>query len=229
MTASLGVSEYDLIVESLANVSKEFASAVLDAYDSSYDLIQVYLGSRAAREGNPVWRSFAASMSEAVDDASLSLPERLNKLVWDYVFRPRETDEQSMKSLGELDRMLVKPGDVRDIIVQAGGGSPDSLVTLDGGVATGKLINEYMQAEGVPSATSRIWLYGQSPRSENFQGHLQLDGAVFDGWDAPILEVWPEDAWIKVPHYRPGDHRGCACVSTPYIPNYGDPYQIEVE
>lgn len=228
MTASLGIDEVELIRQSLADVSDEFTAAVMDAYDSSYDLIQVYLGTRAAREGNPVWRSFAASVEQAIQNATDALPARLEQLVWRYVFGPKLDGEQSLKAVGELDRMYVKPGDVRDIVVQAGGGSPDSLFARNGGIGTGKIIQEYMAAEGIDTSGSRIWLYGQTPRSENFQGHLQLDGMVFDNWDSVELAVWPEDSWIKTPHYHPGDHIGCACVTAPYIPNYGPAYQIEV-
>lgn len=228
ITASLGFDERELIRSSLADVSREFSAAVMDSYASSHDLIEVYLGTRAMREGDPIWRSFAASIEQSVNQASALLPERLEQLVWKYVFGPKMDNEQSMKAVGEMDRLFVKPGDIRDIVVQAGGGSPDSMYARNGGVATGRVVQEYMAAKGVPTSSERIWLYGQAPRTEQFQGHLQLDGMVFDDWESVELSVWPEDAWIRSNHYHPGDHRGCACVTAPYVPNYGDPYQIEI-
>jgi hypothetical protein len=120
----------------------------------------------------------------------------------------------------------VQYGDVRPLLVRLGGGSIDPEVTLQGGVTTGRYMRDYL-AEGGISSDQKIWLYGweEQPR-RTFNGHLQMDGLVFEQWDDNGLIIAPQDRWLRRNYYAPGDHWGCACVVAPYFPNFGEPFMV---
>ena len=126
-----------------------------------------------------------------------------------------------------LTGSVVQYGDVREMLTTLGGGSADIEIPLYGGVATGNTMNEWMTSNGVDVGNQKIWLYGwnDSPR-RTFNGHLQMDGLVFEDWYDEGLMIAPQDAWIRRTHYAPGDHWGCSCVVAPYIPNYGADYTL---
>ena len=95
-------------------------------------------------------------------------------------------------------------------------------------VTTGTTMREWLRANGI-DMDKKIWLYGyeDEPR-RTFNGHLQMDGLVFEKWDDDGLVIAPQDAWLRRTHYAPGDHWGCACVVAPYIPNFGDDYVLDL-
>ena len=223
MVASLGYSEQDLIAAAAADLGVELAALLADGYDEAWNLIDFYLARRAAREGLlTTAESLSAVVQANILDANAVASDTLKRIAADYLFGG---DREPGAPMGEVSRMFVRPGDVRDIVIKAGGGTPVP-GTVMGGVGTGKTVLEVMGQAGIPvDPVLRIWLYGQVPRKEGFQGHMQLDGAVFAGDTDPILEVWPEHAWLRKMHYAPGDHKGCACIIAPYVPNYGDEYE----
>ena len=122
----------------------------------------------------------------------------------------------------------VQYGDVRPILSRLGGGSTDPVVEINGGITSGNTMREWLRSNGIDT-DKKIWLYGyeDDPR-RTFNGHLQMDGLVFDKWDDEGLVIAPQDAWLRRSHYAPGDHWGCACVVAPYIPNFGDEYLLEL-
>jgi uncharacterized protein with gpF-like domain len=87
-------------------------------------------------------------------------------------------------------------------------------------------MREWLRSNGIDTDL-KIWLYGLNEVRRTFNGHLQMDGLVFDKWDDPALRIAPQDAWLRREFYAPGDHFGCACVVAPYIPNYDQPFQLE--
>lgn len=121
----------------------------------------------------------------------------------------------------------VQYGDVRGLLVRLGGGNVDPQVTLTGGITTGKHMSEYLADAGI-NTNQKIWLYGweEKPRRRTFNGHLQMDGLVFEDWDDDGLIIAPQDAWLRRNYYAPGDHWGCACIVAPYFPNFGDAFRI---
>lgn len=121
----------------------------------------------------------------------------------------------------------VQYGDIRPILAELGGGSPEVEVPLYGGVATGNTMTEWLGENGIQT-NEKIWLYGweEAPRRRSFNGHLQMDGLVFEDWQDDGLKIAPQDAWLRRTHYAPGDHWGCSCIVAPYIPNYGNDYTI---
>jgi hypothetical protein len=149
--------------------------------------------------------------------------DMLNTLIGDKAFKTLREP-----IYGEFMRgNLVQYGDVRPMLVQLGGGSVDPDAQLAGGITTGQTMKDWLGQNGI-STNQKIWLYGydDEPR-RTFNGHLQMDGLVFENWDDPALKIAPQDYWLRRTHYQVGDHWGCACVIAPYIPNFGAPYQIE--
>lgn len=222
MVASLGYKEMDLVDAAVADLGLELGDVLADGYDEVWNLIDFYLARRAAREGLVSTAEALNSVVEAnILDAKSNASDVLKRLAYDYLFGEREPGTPP----GEVSRLFVRPGDVREIIIKAGGGTPVP-GTIMGGVGTGKTVVEALGQIGVEvDLNQRIWLYGQVARKEGFQGHMQLDGGVFLGDTDPLLEVWPEHGWLRRSYYAPGDHKGCACIVAPYVPNEGPEYE----
>lgn len=120
---------------------------------------------------------------------------------------------------------VVQYGDIRDVLNDLGGGGPAD-APLSTGITGGVTFNDVLAANGV-AVPDKIWLYGETGR-RTFNGHLQMDGLVFRDWSDPALDISPQDRWLRVDKYRPGDHWGCACIVVPYVPNFGAPTPITV-
>lgn len=120
----------------------------------------------------------------------------------------------------------VQYGDVRGLLSKLGGGSTDPSVELVGGITTGNTMKEFLGQTGI-NTDEKIWLYGweDAPR-RTFNGHLQMDGLVFEKWDDNGLIISPQDRWLRRNYYAPGDHWGCSCIVSPYFPNFGEPFKI---
>jgi len=121
----------------------------------------------------------------------------------------------------------VQYGDVRPLLARLGGGTSDPSVQLAGGITSGNTMNEWLRSNGIDT-NKKIWLYGYDDPRRTFNGHLQMDGLVFESWEDDGLKISPQDAWLRRSHYQPGDHFGCACIVAPYIPNMGPEFQIEL-
>jgi hypothetical protein len=122
---------------------------------------------------------------------------------------------------------LVQYGDIRPLLSALGGGTTDPSVQLQGGIGTGQIFADAARNQGADLGNERIWLYGydEQPRRV-FNGHLQMDGLVFTDWNDDGLRISPQDAWLRVTHYYPGDHYGCSCIVAPYVPNLGNEFDI---
>jgi len=114
---------------------------------------------------------------------------------------------------------MVQFGDIRSVL-SALGGQAGGEVPLSTGITGGETFREILSANGI-GGPDKLWLYGETIR-RTFNGHLQMDGLVFSDWNDEALNISPQDRWLRVPKYRPGDHWGCACVVVPYIPNFGE-------
>lgn len=122
---------------------------------------------------------------------------------------------------------LVQFGDIRSVLGDLGGGAADSTVPLSSGMTGGQVFSQVLAANGLQT-NDKLWLYGETVR-RTFNGHLQMDGLVFSDWEAPELDIAPQDRWLRTLKYRPGDHWGCACVVVPYVPNFGEPFTMTVQ
>lgn len=120
---------------------------------------------------------------------------------------------------------VVQYGDIRQVLNELGGGGPVD-APLSTGITGGTTFNDVLAANGM-GGPDKIWLYGEYGR-RTFNGHLQMDGLVFRDWRDDALTIAPQDRWLRVDRYRPGDHWGCACIVVPYIPNFGAPTPITV-
>lgn len=213
LVAGLGYEELDLVDGSLASIDGAMEALLFDAYRTSFDTLSG-LADRAGREGlattdRAIRELIRANIEEAKREGSKLLTDLSRK----YLFAA-----DSPTQVGELSSLIVQPGDVRSILLRAGGTAPFGGSTMPGGLATGRTVLEYADELGVEVQTAEyIWMYGEAPRQRGFQSHMQLDGAIFESPTDPVLEIWPEDKWLRRTHYTPGDHRGCACVVVPVI------------
>lgn len=212
LVASLGYDEIDLVDGSLASVDSALEALLLDGYTTSFETL-TGLADRSASEGlvtaNALMRDL---IRQNIDEAKREGSKVLRELARRWLFAV-----DAPAPAGELSRLQVQPGDVRSVLARAGGTAPFGGSEMPGGLATGRTVLEYADAQGVDVSTAEyIWMYGETPR-RGFQGHMQLDGAIFEGPDDPVLAIWPEDQWLRRTHYTPGDHRGCACVVVPVI------------
>lgn len=158
----------------------------------------------------------------AIQDAQESYRDLLRFLISDRAFNMVKEPVFGEFRVGDQ----VQYGDVRPLLVKLGGGSIDAEVTRQGGVTTGSYMRDYLGEAGI-SSDEKIWLYGweEQPR-RTFNGHLQMDGLVFEDWDDDGLIIAPQDRWLRRNYYAPGDHWGCACVVAPYFPNLGEPFMV---
>jgi hypothetical protein len=159
-----------------------------------------------------------ASVTAAAGQYRTMLAELIAKLTQSAIREPIYGEFMSSDGL--------QMGDIRPILSTIGGGSPDATVQLMGGPATGRVYTEWASSNGL-GTQERIWLYGDMTR-RTFNGHLQMDGLVFTDWDDEGLQISPQDAWLRRTHYTPGDHWGCSCIVAPFVPNFGDPFTLEI-
>lgn len=195
----------------------EFGVLASDAWNLGEDLITGIV------PGTMIPRRFVSNLIEdAIEDSKRSYFDLLKALIADRAFNPLKEPVYGEFRQGDL----VQYGDVRPLMVKLGGGSTDATVELIGGVTTGKTMQSWLEASGV-TTDEKIWLYGyeEQPR-RTFNGHLQMDGLVFEQWDDEGLRIAPQDVWLRRKFYQPGDHWGCACVVAPYFPNFGEPFLI---
>lgn len=230
LTADLGLEEMRLIESSLAEVDPTFSRLVLGTWRDVEDLLEAYLGARAWSELAPLWDVYGPRIEQARGKATTVWGDELRRLSFEYIFGVDQTAAEQKLIRGAFDDLGIKPGDVRPVLSVAGGAELNPRPPDPGAVATGQIMREFLLDAGLSSDDNQfIWLYGNAPRSEGFQGHMALDGNVFTGWQATVLSTWTEDAWIGSDHYFPGDHKGCGCIVTPYTPNFGEPYEVPPE
>lgn len=215
VVGGLGFDATDLIDTSAADMDDALERIIRDSYEASLSLLGE-LADRAGRERSVLAeQALRELMEDSIVVAKRSAWDTVRELAHRYVFKSNDAGDPV---LGEMSALMVQPGDVRPIMVSAGGGSPTPVSPFGGGVATGRTVIDYARSVGAEVDTDQmVWTYGSVPR-RGFQSHMQLDGAVFSSDTDPVLEVWPEDQWLRVTHYHPGDHRGCACVVAPYVP-----------
>lgn len=218
-------------------------SSITAAADPSQYISQVYLnefeetayltwaemrGLVGAMFGDLPTPLLEATVTEAVTQATKTYGQLLESLIGRKAFGIREPiyGEFTRATDSKSTVALVQPGDVRPLLATLGGGSTDVTIPLTGSITSGQTMTDWLRSNGITS-NQKIWLYGfESEPRRTFNGHLQMDGLVFQYWDDPGLKIAPQDAWIRRRFYAPGDHWGCACVVAPYIPNFGDDYQL---
>lgn len=178
--------------------------------------------------------TFKDMISDSIDDAKNAWIDTIKSLIQDaaegnvdafgeFFFAPDYVPGTGLKPSAPY---VVQFGEIRDVLGRLGGHSPDAESQLTTGMTGGSLYNDILAANGV-STNDKLWLYGETVR-RTFNGHLQMDGLVFQNWDDPALEISPQDYWLRTNYYRPGDHWGCACVVVPYVPNFGEAFNRDI-
>jgi hypothetical protein len=109
---------------------------------------------------------------------------------------------------------------VRDAATLAGGGMHD-----DSGIGVGAarpedsgraiLSSATLDLTGWQFSARKRWVYGIS--ENHFQPHRDLDGVVFEAWNAHELASADPETWPYATHYYPGDHNGCRCDWLPEV------------
>jgi hypothetical protein len=213
MVASLGFESLNLVDASASSIDTALEALLFDAYSTSFDLLGALSG-RAKSEGLvSTDRVIRDLIQQNIDEAKREGSKLLRDLAHKYLFDPEAPERR-----GEASSLIIQPGDVRPILMRAGGTAPFGGSTMPGGLATGRTVLEYADSIDLDVRTTEyIWVYGETPRQRGFQSHMQLDGAIFTSEDDPVLHVWPEDKWLRRTYYAPGDHRGCACVVVPVL------------
>jgi hypothetical protein len=199
----------------------EFGLLAEDLWVRGFDLIEEIFGIRMGMTLAP--RNVVLGIGQqAVAQARESYLDLLSALIEKHAY-PLKGEPV----LGEFRTgNAVQYGDVRGLLVKLGGGSTSPEISLVGGITTGTTMQDYLAETGI-NTNEKIWLYGweEQPR-RTFNGHLQMDGLVFEDWDDNGLIISPQDRWLRRNYYAPGDHFGCACVVAPYFPNMDEPFAI---
>jgi hypothetical protein len=193
----------------------EFIEAATTYWDEGMGLIESLV------PGLPI-PLYHSTVAEGIKDAANYYQQLLGTIIGKKSFGKEPIYGEFLRG------NIVQYGDVRPLLSKLGGGSAEPQVQLAGGITSGTTMREWLRSNGIDS-DKKIWLYGyeDEPR-RTFNGHLQMDGLVFDSWEDEGLLIAPQDAWLRRTHYSPGDHWGCACVVAPYIPNFDEAYSLDV-
>lgn len=162
-------------------------------------------------------------------ERALAVLERGFELVAvSHVMREPQTPTQ-----GEVSSLVAPRGAIRRALALAGGSSGATVGALTGAaleatLGAGPLVAELLESRGAHFGSGFVWDYTGIARS-TFPGHLMLDNETFAGPDDENLQVHPDDAWLGVTHYAPGDHEGCCCLTQPTIEEVPPPGGTEEE
>jgi hypothetical protein len=214
VVASLGIEENDLLLDNFSEAEAAALRWIQSGTEEAVSYLRLWLAARAEAE-NIAFDMFVPTWEEHMLAASTEWRDSLLQLARQTIYNPLRAPDD----FGEADALSVPPDMARKVLLRAGGGpvSPANAPNI-GGIATGRTMRDILNSYEVP-VKGNIWMYGPS-RDRAFQGHLQLDGAVFEGENAEVLRVWPEDSWLRREFYAVGDHWGCCCVVAPYIDVY---------
>lgn len=125
-----------------------------------------------------------------------------------------------VETRGEQDVTTGVPASlVRQAMIEAGGGT-QGLDSPSLGTALGVDVMQVWAQNGL-TVTGYEWSWNGA--TNPLQGHEDLDGVAFDGWDDPVLTVRPEDSWLDREYYQPSDHSGCSCSVLPLTSDDGEP------
>lgn len=213
-------------LEPASYIQKYFLTEFTDAAFTTWADLRGLVGVMFGDLPNPLLQS---TVTAAVTESAKTYSQMLENIIAGKLGYPRTPiyGEFVMAQDSRSTTSLVQPGDIRPMLAKLAGGGTDVTIPLNGSITSGVTMRDWLGSNGIKT-NQKIWLYGyeNEPR-RTFNGHLQMDGLVFEYWDDDGLKIAPQDAWIRRRHYAPGDHWGCACVVGPYIPNFDAPYEVE--
>jgi hypothetical protein len=167
---------------------------IADATDQSYDDIAA-----ATDAERPGW----------LDAAQAALTAGFASMAIGFLYNP----SPGAPDRGEVPDLAAPRDAIRQALQLAGGGDPGSGPPL--GIGTGPMAGDALDSGGA-TVDSWVWSYNDLART-TFPGHLQLDGIEFTSWEDDQLAIQPEDDWLGVDFYVPGDHDGCGCSAEPSV------------
>jgi hypothetical protein len=214
MVASVPIEEAfaalpELALEELALDPRQLVSDTIDRGKAAFT-------SLVARTQQQGWRTLGGHV---LDEMTESQPLNLER-AWAWLRNRLVTIAVERLRQPGRGENYVSMDVVRDATTLAGGGSHD-----DSGVGVGAsrpqdsgraiLSERALQITGWTFSDRKRWVYGIS--ENHFQPHRELDGVVFEEWNASELSSADPEAWPYATHYYPGDHNGCRCDWLPEV------------
>lgn len=217
VVASLGLSDGELLADSLADLAEQWDRWVGDTQARARQLAATLAG-LDIEDPAAIERLAALAQRQDADRAQgwTALSAALLDLARARLYDPSPEAPPE----GEHDPDVSMPvGVIRAALVVAGGiaaysagstarGTPAGLGEVLGQVATGGAVTEFLGEHGVAPVGYR-WVYGVSSRP--FEPHLALDGVEFGDYLDPALA----NDGFPGPYLIPGDHDGCSCDALP--------------
>lgn len=223
VVAQAGVNEQELLRDAFDGLGDQFARLVEQAQAQALATVEAVTGPL----GDAERRQVEAQQAEDREGAWAWLLAALTALALARLFEP----EPEPDAVGEAVDGRVPPGMLREAMGRAGGASGFSRLAGEGtalvdaagrptgGVGTGELVQQLLQARGATLDAWR-WTYGPALRLRPFEPHLRLHGTVVTRFDDDRLVN--AGSWPVVSHYMPGDHKGCLCDYEPVVIGPGD-------
>lgn len=243
VVAALGAQMTDdrLLAGAFSQTVDDIGTWMVAAYHAAVAAVEKASGKRVSPDRR---QQGVEQLARNVIAAQAMLTENLFRLASQRLYNP----VPGTPARGETDGTVLIPMSLaRAALAIAGGGNPiggamrsvtaaspgawvdvsgpvsDASGAPLGGVGTGPDIIALAGEQG-GGIDGYVWVYGPAVRKE-FQGHADIDGTPFENFDDPVLAVQPEDGWLGVDFYMPGDHEGCCCDITPILlpaPESGD-------
>lgn len=223
VTAALELSDDELLAGALDDLGPRFDARVGQAQRQ----VRAMLASEFELTDAEI-DELSRSQDRDRNEAWVFLAAALTRLSRNRLYDP----SPAAPALGETDASSTVPtGVLREAVARAGGGGGASIESLipgngaglataveagpAGGVATGDTVLSLWSRHG-RVVGGWEWVYGDpASRSRAFENHERLDGVQFAHWSDAVLLVDPDDGWLGITHYRPGDHGGCQCDFVP--------------
>lgn len=174
----------------LRNAQEAALRRIAEATDQDYE--DIAAETEGQRDG---WLTAAES----------ALAAGFARMAGEYLYNP----DLGLTGPGEIPDLMAPRDAIRTALQLAGGGDPGS-GTPPLGIGTGPMAADAL-ASGDAAVDGYTWVYNDIART-TFPGHLALDSIEFASWDDPQLAIQPDDSWLDVDFYAPGDHNGCSCT-----------------
>lgn len=201
----------DLLADAYGRLRAQFGGWLAQSAQSVADAILRLLGlSRRSPAGVRMHDAVTSRLAVHQDAAWTEMAQILDRAAERAMFRADPlTPEPAGR--GEEPDALISPAEVVRVLTVAGGGRPDS----SGGLGSGPVVSDVLTGQGAV-LLGHEWQYRpERTRGSHFGPHMALDGIRFATWTDPKLDTLPEHRKWLGNFYRPQDHDGCRCGSTP--------------
>lgn len=216
MVAATGLTDDELLADSLAELERQFEEWVRDGQEATLDEIAATLDlSDADRDG--MRSKYADARAAAWTRLEAALVETMTARLYDPDPEAPEVGEHTAGLLVPLGvvRVALAVAGGAGLGIASGGIGDDTRPLTEGeelplGLALGPYAMDALRQGGI-EPEGYTWTYGVSRRP--FEPHRQLDGVEFSSFEDDVLAN--TYGWPDVSHFAPGDHAGCGCDMTP--------------